>query len=235
MPESDKHVIFLGAGASYTSGYPIGDALRLRLCSGDIFLAQLEEQLKHAKYADSPRLDLRQSVERTLESFRPTIEMFRQGGFGTVDEFSKLASKSHPPHAQNMKRLTRLAFSLHYPETEFHKSDYYPFLGQLFADDLHSFRNDLTVLSYNYDCYLDLLLWRACERRKTLAFGTVTDELQNIVTSGFFSTSTTAWAQTEGFKYLKLHGSITQPHDRISPYQRMFNSDLGQRMIICRE
>jgi hypothetical protein len=43
FPKRLNHVIFLGAGASYTSGYPIGQKLRLMMASKDYFQAELDK------------------------------------------------------------------------------------------------------------------------------------------------------------------------------------------------
>ena len=43
FPKRLNHVILLGAGASYTSGYPIGQELRLLTSSKEYFKAKLEK------------------------------------------------------------------------------------------------------------------------------------------------------------------------------------------------
>jgi hypothetical protein len=85
--------------------------------------------------------------------FNDSVELFRHGGFGSVDEFSKLASDANQEHVQNMKKLMRIVLSAHNPEEKFHDSDYYSFIQRLFRDDkLDELRSDITVITYNYDC-----------------------------------------------------------------------------------
>jgi hypothetical protein len=210
----EHHVIFLGAGASKNSGYPVGDALRLRLCSIDHFNSHLEEAL--SKGRSNVIDDLKRIYRSYFQEFQAEIDLFRYGGFATVDEFSKLASSKYPQQAQAMKQLMRLAFSFHNPEDKFYKSEYYGFLQRLFKDDLYSLRDNVTVISYNYDCYLDYLLMRALKHRKKLRQGNDAelDPLQtNVLTSGFDNPRDLEWEQTGGFKYLKLHGSILHPRE----------------------
>ena len=68
-----------------------------------------------------------------------------------------------------MKRLTRLGLSLHNPEEKFHESDYYPFIQRLFDEQtLYSLKPNTTVISFNYDCYLEYLLLKAQAIRNNL-------------------------------------------------------------------
>jgi hypothetical protein len=41
-----KHVVFLGAGASKTSGYPLADELRLRLSAQQQCISDLKQAVK---------------------------------------------------------------------------------------------------------------------------------------------------------------------------------------------
>src|ERR1017187_3792085 len=158
-----NHVIFLGAGASQTSGYPLASELRLRLTSQNQILADLERLADDAKAVSA-------ECSTYFNRFYDSAQLFRHGAFGSVDEFSKLASEKYPEHVQAMKNLTRLALSLHYPEKAFHHSDYYPFIQHLFSEDhLYSLKPNIAVLSYNYDCYLEYLLLKAQAIRNNLA------------------------------------------------------------------
>jgi hypothetical protein len=231
MAFKGKHVIFLGAGASYTSGYPIGEELRLRLCSRAVLLADLKERATR----DAPQglaEAFYKRCQQYFDEFQDSIDLFRYGGFGTVDEFSKLASAKYPERAQDMKRIMRIAFTLHNPEEHFEKSDYYPFVQRLFKEDLHTLRDDLTILSYNYDCYLDFLLLRAYLQRQDLApTPHDTDDLKNTITSGFFNVKDVNWAAPNivRFRHLKLHGSICYPTGEDFSHAQLFTSDLDKR------
>jgi hypothetical protein len=112
-----NHVIFLGAGASYSSGYPIGQELRLRMASKDYFQAELDklyptDNALHKQSLYEAKLKCLEYFNRFTES----IEFFRRGGFATIDEFSKLASESYPKHVQVMKKLMSFVLAIHNPE-----------------------------------------------------------------------------------------------------------------------
>ena len=86
-----NHVIFLGAGASYTSGYPIGRELGLLMASRSHFAAKAMELYGNDAGLTGQLLEY-------FDRFTESVELFRHGGFATVDEFSKLASGSYPEH-----------------------------------------------------------------------------------------------------------------------------------------
>jgi hypothetical protein len=223
-----NHVIFLGAGASYTSGYPIGQKLRLMMASKDYFQAELEKIYPTTNaMTDASLHDGKIKCLQYFDRFAKSIELFRHGGFATVDEFSKLASESYPEHVQAMKKLMCFVLAAHNPEKNFHESDYYAFIQRLFRDDaLNMFRNEITVITFNYDCYLDYVMRQAYSYR--LAVSKVSEVVKNHpdvlkgpqplsepwsskLSSGFFSQEgDKAWAwRTDQFNYYKLHGSIT--------------------------
>jgi hypothetical protein len=181
-----KHVIFLGAGASLTSGYPLANGLRLRLSNERQLIFDLED-LSEKTHA-SVDFEERKICREYFGQFKASLEQFRHGGFGSVDEFSKLASVKYPKFVQEMKQLMRLALSLHNPELMFEKSDYYPFIQQLFSEEaLPSLKHNITVISYNYDCSLEQLLLKAqCYRNRLGGIPEPTDGLKNCLTSGFF-------------------------------------------------
>lgn len=202
-----NHVIFLGAGASASSGYPLANGLRLRLCSEEVFWRDLFgalnphntgyqfEPYSGNQFKEQIRLEFREACATHLDAFSDSIKLFRDGGFATVDEFSKHASKSNPKYVDEMKKLTRLALAFHNPEDKFHESDYYPFIQRLFRDDnLHELKSHITILSYNYDCYLEFLLLRAFQTRHTVTGHpnyTVSDI--NQLTSGFYVRGDSRW------------------------------------------
>jgi hypothetical protein len=82
-----NHVVFLGAGASRTPGYPVGDSLRLRLSCP----THLEEALKQGPALPTSDIAYESARHFLLDPFGGLLALFREGGFATVDEFSKLA------------------------------------------------------------------------------------------------------------------------------------------------
>lgn len=223
-----KHVIFLGAGASVTSGYPLANDLRLRLSS--------EKQMKvDIERLDAGHLASHAAITACFSDFKSSIELFRHGGFGSVDEFAKLAAAKYPNHVQVMKQLTHLGLALHNPEDNFHKSDYYQFVQRLFNDKLvHSLKPNITILSYNYDCYLDYLLIKAkAYRNKVVGRPELTTVEKNILSSGFFdpsdgvSLATFADPYNEEFKHFKLHGSMTYAADHL--HRQLFEDTIQER------
>ncbi|HEY4414909.1 MAG TPA: hypothetical protein VGO57_04375 [Verrucomicrobiae bacterium] len=219
-----RHVIFLGAGASASSGYPIGNELRLQISSETHLKAALKKSIQNEDVISSCLNFYRQSK---------AIEIFREGCFGTVDEFSKLASRTYQRNLEEMKKLMQLAFSIHNPEDNFHESDYYSFIQRLFNDkSLSTLKPEVTVISYNYDCYLDFLLLRAYQQRQKLSGdkGDVGIFMKNKLTSGFAEPLDLSWAtQTANFNYFKLHGSIT--YGSRSHHHLKFENDAKYRLV----
>ena len=159
-----KHVIFLGAGASKGSGYPLANELRLRISSWEHFDKHAKDyeskhKLLHAPYSTEISACLRRHAE--------AIDLFRNGGFATLDEFCKLAGGfEFKKQINGLRCLVRGALGLCNPEESFHTSEYYGFVQSLFKDDLLSLREDVCVLTYNYDPYLQFLLHRALKQER---------------------------------------------------------------------
>ena len=160
---SEHHVIFLGAGASHGSGYPLANDLRLLISSRKNW----EEAL--VKYEDKHKLAGKpiSTLGRDYWDYHVVaLDLFRNGGFATVDEFCKLAGGfSFQSEINNLRCLLRAALGLFNPEENFEKSEYYGFIQSLFMNDLVSLRDSITVLSFNYDPYLEFLLYRALLHR----------------------------------------------------------------------
>lgn len=210
-----KHVIFFGAGASYTSGYPLAADLRKILSSSYTFGKYLEEKIT--------KLDstAKGACAKWFSELSSTIELFREGGFGTVDEFSYLARKQFPQQVHEMKQLVGLILALHNPETLYKKpsgegtngfenSDYYPFIQRLFRER-DTIRDDVAILSYNYDPYFEFLLNRAYDRRKYTSTNQSTPFPPTELTSGFADRDAEKIAKGKGFCFLKLHGTCVLP------------------------
>jgi len=172
------------------------------------------------------------------------LNLFRNGGFATLDEFCKLAGGFQFQNQINgLRCLVRAALGLFNSEENFEKSEYYGFIQSLFNDDLMSLREDITVLTYNYDPYLEFLLYRALEQRRqvsrrgkssVVSSEDLTQDREhnkqlNAVTSGFYSPDDLTWLDGENTKpsfcVLKLHGSICYQSDEVADYQTLFLID----------
>src|SRR5437899_13018272 len=101
-----EHVIFLGAGASKSSGYPLANDLRLLMSSRK----HLEKAINAA---DDPRERRRKpQIDLMLEALEESIALFRKGGFASVDEFCKLGSDFSVQDSINeMRSWTRSVLS----------------------------------------------------------------------------------------------------------------------------
>src|SRR5437762_8940386 len=109
-----KHVIFLGAGASATSGYPLAADLRLILSSKNSYNRYLEEKLPGEEFTK-----LRESLLTQFTKDQSAIHLFREGGFATVDEFSYLAGARFASEVQSLKNFLTMVLALHAPEDTF--------------------------------------------------------------------------------------------------------------------
>jgi hypothetical protein len=141
------HIIFLGAGASHGSGYPLANGLRLLISSRN----KWEDAL--VKYESAHGLMNRPISNLGMEYWDrhvDALKFFRNGGFATIDEFCKLAggSKLHN-EIHGLRCLLRAALGLFNPEEHFEKSEYYSFVQKLFKSDQMSLREDITILTYN--------------------------------------------------------------------------------------
>lgn len=203
--QKQKHVIILGAGASCTSGYPLADRLRVLMSSEKDFQAELIRLL--------PKDMLTPLLEGSL-FFRPNqeaIDLFRHSGFATIDEFSKLAGRRYQKEIQELKKLLRFVLSLHNPEDDFTRSDYYQFVQKLFLSDLASLREDIAIFTFNYDPYLPYLLVKAYHIRCQTAGIKADHQVEDAITSGFACRLGRAIEDGNGLCVLQLHGSIAWP------------------------
>jgi hypothetical protein len=114
-----KHIIFLGAGASKQSGYPLANDLRLLISSRK----KWEEAL--VEYEDKHKLSNRSVSTLGVnywDNHVDALNLFRKGGFATIDEFCKLAGGfSFQNEINNLRCLLRAALGLFNPEENFEK------------------------------------------------------------------------------------------------------------------
>jgi len=231
MAEEDqpRHVIILGAGASSTSGYPLADTLRLLMSSEKAVQRELEKQgISDTDYAEKV---IREMMGGPI---KPTIDLFRRGGFATVDEFSKLAGLRFPNEVQALKRLLRFVLALRDPEEEFHKSDYYRFIQRLFHKGLFPLRTDVAILTFNYDPYLPYLADRAYMTRCQAAGASGWAAGDAPLTSGFLTRAVGSLEDGTSLCVLLLHGSIAWPRKRVGEnviaYDDLFGSSAQERL-----
>jgi hypothetical protein len=208
-----KHVIFLGAGASYTSGYPLAAELRVIFSSPGAFQNYITSKLNDSA--------LTADFFQRFKEYEKMIHLFREGGFGTIDEFSFLSRGRFRDGVQILKWFMSLIFALHNPEipypksrthpndktTAFEYSDYFPFIQKLFNKEYHELRDDVAILTYNYDPYLEFVLDRAYTTRKTAAAVKGWRYDSTNFFSGLSDRKADVLLERPGFCFLKLHGT----------------------------
>jgi len=161
------------------------------------------------------------------------VNLFRDGCFATVDEFSFLAGNQFQAEVQALKARVRFALALHNPEDASDKSDYYPFIQRLFKRGIFPLRNDVAILTFNYDPYLPFLLRRAVRVRSKAAGQADTAHWEHAVTSGFAGRRLDALADGDGLCLLHLHGMIAWPdrshEERVVAFEDLFTRDAKRR------
>jgi hypothetical protein len=215
-----KHIIILGAGASASSGYPVGNDLRLWMSSPQALKAKITTALDLGTDAD--RFSIFKQFDEWIKPLENALKLFREGDFASVDEFCKLAGSRLQSEVVQLKRVLRLALSVHNPEDHYEQSEYYGFVQRLFERNLVDLRDDVVVLSFNYDVYLEFLLTRALRVRQEVAKGRSQMHM-DLLTSGFSNRNTKDIESSDGFCFLKLHGAIAWP--RVTRKQQSSDRD----------
>lgn len=241
------HVIVLGAGASASSGYPMAQDLRKNLTSFESLVTAVNRQ-QHLPLPDGAR----DQLEEHFKSFASPINLLRNGGFASVDEFCKLIygkgfgegqGTAHKTDERAIRCLLRTVLGLYDPETRFTRSDYYPFIQRLFKPDLYSLNPYISLLSYNYDTYLEYLLLRAVKTRHDAVGIECEDKdlrnLHNGLTSGFLDVTDHKWTfNNDQLRFFKLHGSICCPKDKDCGdvgYDLLFQGTTGEKVeALCK-
>lgn len=213
-----KHVIFLGAGASISSGYPLAKHLTLLMADG----RTREDTLKHRLIDESDPVCI-DDLLRMFRGFELEATIFlREGCFETMDSLGHFcAGRGRSNLIPNLKRLMRFCLSIHNPlEENFGTSDYIGFVQALLRKDPESPDKDVAILSFNYDPLLDYLLYLAVWQRGNLKDPSnplrPESSLACSVTSGFSKPKNLEWLAEEGFCHLKLHGVIAPPPPRMN-------------------
>ena len=205
-----KHVIILGAGASYSSGYPLNPELGRILSSPEGFEQYVRDQDAYPQ--------LKQKLIMELRKEEKWWRSFRDGRFDTVDEFSSQFRDTLKPVVQNLKWYTSWAFVLHNPQgnsgsckrgdtTGPESSDYLTFVKRLFKEGSPRLREDIAVLTYNYDAYFEFLLSCAFKGR----LGDNHAQISTAWVSGLGDLDAHALFGAKGFCFLKLHGTSVLP------------------------
>ncbi len=249
MSKTPKHVIFLGAGASASSGYPMADDLRREwLASADGLRVRFKRAMGLGLTVEPRQNWILEEFERWIEKYRVPLQLFREGGFGTIDEFCYLLRGTESKMASDLKFVLRFVFGIHSPEEQFTDSDYYPFIQKLFdPKKLSALRSDVVVMSFNYDPYLEWLLQRGLSIRAGALAGGVRGapldpRVEAAVLSGLGHGTEGVKAIREGdsFCLLKLHGSAAWPlparnvtQYSLTPhvsFDQFFTGDLEKRL-----
>jgi hypothetical protein len=224
-----KHVIILGAGASKSSGYPLAakslgnpkpndpslreiPPLREILSSDDCFGKYVEKELGN--------LDSKGHVKETLvgafKSLLGTREgrLFQTTSYKTVDEFSFSLRNNQGYHAlvNQLKRFTSVVFAVHDPirGQSNNQPDYVTFVQKLFNEQGHDLREDISVLTYNYDPYLEFVLSGQFKNRREVA-GRDSPKIPTALLSDFGDRDADGLLGGAGFCLLKLHGTSVLP------------------------
>lgn len=208
--EMGKHVIILGAGASRTSGYPLNLELGRILSSPGGFEGYLKAQ------DAAPQL-----TQKLIKEFRKEEEWLRpflDGKFATVDDFSSEFRYRRKPVVQDLKWYTSWAFVLHNPQgnsgscetgesTASATSDYLALVKKLFKVGSPRIRENIAILTYNYDAYFEFLLSGAFKGMP----GHEHAQIPTAWVSGFGDCDADALLKAKGFCFLKLHGTSVLP------------------------
>lgn len=214
--DSEKHVIILGAGASITSGYPEANRLAVLMCDAPTFLKRFHETIEEdIGYDPGTYYELRlKKIREHHKSFLSASSLLRDGDFATMDELSNLVQGgAHAARIHELKRLMRFVFGLSEPHTRlWPKSDYRKFIQSLFIGQSH-LRSDVSVISFNYDPYLEYRLAKALRSRTSVR--PIPDDdfnrMELAATSGFLDPNDLTWLVPLGFSHLKLHGTAVLP------------------------
>jgi hypothetical protein len=217
IPTPKKHVLILGAGASITSGYPDANWLTVLMCDAPTFLNELYKRIKDEEGEEAAKTwtqSTNSPIRSYYNSFRETVALLRSGDFATMDELSNLATGGNRSgEISKLKKLMRFVFALNNPDfSHWPKSDYRALIHKLF-ERKSQLREDVSIISFNYDPYFEHRLLRAfCARQKVkpLPAEQFNRSIQAI-TSGFLFPEDTTWSESPGFCHLKLHGTAFLP------------------------
>jgi hypothetical protein len=209
-----KHVIILGAGASITSGYPDANQLTVLMCDLQTFFKEFEARATAEGEKNAVDWLRKSTIQNYYDSFNQTVQLLRRGDFATMDELSNLAvGGQRSDEILKLKKLMRFVFALNNPEiSHWPQSDYRAFIHALF-ERKSQLREDISIISFNYDSYFEYRLLRALRARIQVSPvpPEVKKRMSQAATSGFLNPTDLEWTQSPGFCHLKLHGTCILP------------------------
>ena len=233
-----KHLIFLGAGASCSAGYPLAGEL-----ANKMNLSSVKSGIKQAlsSRASSRPLLYEQQIEPFCQGFESDLRLFKESRCETVDEFGSLARQGRYAGAvQRLKLLLRLYLALPSLDctTRQDDGDYLRFSRKLLGKGGTTLRDDVVVLTFNYDPFFEYLLEGLFSSRSDLTQQAGPLRIDTVQTdaiySGFCAPGEVSWQKGERLRILKLHGSIVYPWQRTEgsaviqgevPVRCLFNGD----------
>ena len=150
-------------------------------------------------------------LTRVLAPFSGASELLRRGNFRTMDELSGLAlGGTHHKTVLELKELLRLVLALVNPAHHAYPgSDYRFSIQNLFEPESARIRSDVTVLSFDYDCFFAWNLFdsfRIRNQGKPIEPAEA-ERLSHAISSGFLNPANLDWFNEPGFCHLKLHGA----------------------------
>ncbi len=192
--------------------YPLANELTLLMCNPPTFRERLDSIF--TADGDGPKNFHTDSVITTYVKQSAAAALLRDTDFATMDELSKhVLGGGHAEKVRELKKLMRLMLALHNPDVSHYSlSDYRPLIHKLFMSG--SLRPDVTIISYNYDAYLEYRLRRVFQARQEPTGAPPKKNTLQAICSGFLDPHDLNWLQEDGFCHLKLHGTCAFPAGR---------------------
>lgn len=137
-------------------------------------------------------------VRQVREPFKKALELFQDGAYASVDEFGMLAKGQMQKEVQELKRLMTFVLGLVNPRYSYDAA-YFPFVNALFKKDSAVLRDDISILTFNYDPHLEFMIARGRKVRIEAA-GAWKDNIvpTSAILSGFLNDQK-RWHEDDGF------------------------------------
>jgi hypothetical protein len=221
-----KHVIILGAGASASSGFPLGFELAERTSDATWIPNEIAKAIRNlSELRSEVQLDgavsegLGLIVNPYLKKLSKEFSLMRQCDFDSIDEFGRVARESEfKDSVQRIKLVLRIVLSLPIVSqgSAAQDGDYRRFVKMLFDKD-YRLKDDIKVLTFNYDPALEYLLTQRLTARAEVTKAYTPQELlirRDAIFSGLGSRDESSWRNKGMLQILKLHGAIVYPYSR---------------------
>ena len=143
-----------------TSGYPDANRLSVLMCDRWTFFREITSRLQ-AEGEDNAAKWVRgkSALSSYYESFRTSVQLLRDGDFTTMDELSNLArGGQYAAEIRNLKKLMRFVFALNNADSSFWARSGFRLFNQALFERGSELRDDISVISFNYDPYLEYRL-----------------------------------------------------------------------------